>query len=53
MNGNGKKFREQFMVQKINLNIRTRHDEFREILIKFDVRVRVKVPILISLKTWQ
>ena len=32
------------MVQKI------KHDEFREILTKFDLRFRVKVPILISLK---
>ena len=49
MNGNGEKFSEQFNVQKI-IQIRTRHDEFRKILIKFDLRVRVKVPILIYLK---
>ena len=29
------------------------HDEFREILIMFDLRIRVKFPILISLKSWQ
>ena len=52
MNGSGKKFSEQFMVQKI-IQTRTRHDEFRETLIKFDLRVPVKVAILISLKSWQ
>ena len=34
---------------KNNLN-KNKYDEFREILIKFDLRVRIKVPILISLK---
>ena len=50
MNGNGKKFSEQFMVKKKKKLTRTRHDELREILIKFYLKVRVKVPILISLK---
>ena len=49
MNGSGKNFSEQFMVEKI-IQTRTRHDEFREILIKFVLRVCAKVPILISLQ---
>ena len=36
------------MVQTI-METRTRHDEFREISISFDLRVRVEIPILISL----
>ena len=50
MNGNGKMFSEQFMVKKKKKITRTRHDEFREILIKFYLKVRVKVPVLIFLK---
>ena len=50
MNGNGKKFSEQFMVKKKKKITRTTHDEFREILIKFYLKVRVKVPVLIFLK---
>ena len=54
MNGNGKKFSEQFMVKKKKKKkkklTRTRHGEFREILIKFYLKVRVKVPVLIFLK---
>ena len=41
LNGSGKKSSNQFMVQKIIL----RHDEFSEMLIKFDLRVRAKVLI--------
>ena len=50
MNGNGEKFSEQFMVKKKKKLARTTHDEFREILIKFYLKVRVKVPVLIFLK---
>ena len=50
MNDSDTKFSKQFMVQKI-IYTGTRHDEFREILIKFDLRVRGKVPVLASLKS--
>ena len=40
------------MVQKA-IQARTSHDEFKEILIKFDLMVRVKAPIFIYLKRWQ
>ena len=49
MNGGRKNFTEQFMVQEI-IQTRTRHDEFKEILIKFDLRVRGKAAILIIFK---
>ena len=52
VNGSGRKFIGQFMVQKI-IKTRTRDDEFREILIKFGLRVSIKIPILISLTRWQ
>ena len=44
MNGSGKKFSEKFMVQKI-IKTRISHVEFREILIKIDLMVRIKVSI--------
>ena len=44
-----KRFSEQYIVKKI-IETRTKHDEFREILLKFELRVRGKVPFLISLK---
>ena len=37
------------MVQKA-IQTRTSHDEFKEILIKFDLMVRIKAPIFIYLK---
>ena len=37
------------MVQKA-IQTSTSHDEFKEILIKFDLMVRVKAPIFVSLK---
>ena len=38
------------MAQKRNQR-RRKNDEFRQILLTFDLKVRVKVPILISLKS--
>ena len=44
-----KRFSERYMVKKI-IETRAKHDESREVLIKFELRVRGKVPFLISLK---
>ena len=50
MNGSGGKSREQYYFKRI-IETRTRHDEFRERLLKFELRVCGKVAFLMSLKS--
>ena len=50
MNGSSEKFSEQYSDQKI-IQTGARQAVFREILLKSDLRVRDKVPFLISLKS--
>ena len=50
MNDCGEKFCEQYIVKQI-VKKGTRHDEFKEILLKFEFRVRDQVPFSISLKS--